>query len=121
MTWCEENRVEYVLALASNKRLKRAIEGELESAKRQWKETREAARIYKELRYRTLKSWSRERRVLNKAEHLAQGSRPRFIVTSFSQEELEAETLWEFYCACGDMENRTKEKQMEMFADRTST
>ncbi len=121
MAWCEENRVEYVLGLAKNERLKGAIAEELESAKAEWKETEKAARIYKEFRYRTLKSWGRERRVVGKAEHLCKGPNPRFIVTSFSEKTFEAEALYEFYCGRGDMENRIKEKQLDMFADRTST
>ncbi len=70
----------------------------------------------------TRKSWTRLRRVIAKAEHLAKGSNPRSIVTSFSAEEYDARTLYEaIYCARGDMENRIKEQQLYLFADRTST
>jgi hypothetical protein len=71
--------------------------------------------------YRTQKSWSRERRVVGKAEHLAKGSNPRFVVTTLTAEEVDARTLYEDrYCARGEMENRIKEQQMCLFADRTS-
>ena len=70
----------------------------------------------------TLKSWSCERRVIGKAEHLAKGANPRFVVTSIPAEELGARELYEEeYCARGDRENRIKEQQLFLFADRTST
>ena len=78
--------------------------------------------MFKDFRYRTKKSWARERRVVGKAEYLAKGENPRFIVTSIGSEEKEARELYEdFYCARGDMENRIKEQQLGLFADRTST
>ena len=77
--------------------------------------------MFRELRYRTLDSWSRERRVVAKAEHLGEKSNPRFVVTSFSSGRWETRALYEdLYCARGDMENRIKEQQLDMFADRTS-
>jgi len=80
-----------------------------------------AEREFKELRYKTRKSWSRRRRVVGKAERIAGKSNPRFVVTSLSKEEVDAKTLYEgVYCARGDMENRIKEQQLDMFADRTS-
>ena len=79
------------------------------------------ARLFKELRYQTLNSWSFERRVVAKAEHLPKGANPRFIVTSLTSEAAEAQELYEkIYCARGDMENRIKECQLDLFADRTS-
>ena len=78
-------------------------------------------RFFKELRYQTLKSWSRERRVVAKAEHLPKGANPRFVVTSLTCEAVEAKELYEkIYCARGEMENRIKECQLDLFADRTS-
>jgi hypothetical protein len=74
--------------------------------------------------YRTRKSWSRARRVVGKAEILEKGRNPRFIVTNLSAQEsrFEAASLYEkFYCARGEMENRIKEAQMDLFAERTST
>ena len=122
MAWCEENDVRYILGLAQNSRLRKAIERELQQAEEQYHETGRGARIYKDFTYSTLKSWSRERRVIGKAEHLAKGSNPRFVVTNVPIEELGAQELYEEeYCARGDMENRIKEQQLFLFADRTST
>lgn len=121
MSWCEANQVDFVLGMAKNARLKRIVGKELHEAQQQFEATGEAARLYKDFRYRTKKSWSRERRVVGKAEHLAKGANPRFVVTSFSMEEFDAATLYEKeYCARGDMENRIKEQQLCLFADRTS-
>ena len=122
MAWCEAHGVDYVLGLAKNSRLKSAIAAELLEAKAQYEATQQAARVFSGFRYRTRKSWSCERRVIGKAEHLAKGENPRFIVTSLSAERMEARALYEeLYCARGDMENRIKEQQLALFADRTST
>ena len=94
---------------------------ELEQAKQQYEATGEASRVFKDFIYQTHKSWSRARRVVGKAEHLAKGMNPRFIVTSLSANQIEARPLYEDeYCARGDMENRIKEQQLNLFADRTS-
>jgi hypothetical protein len=121
MSWCEHNGVDYVFGLAKNARLQRILGRELQEAKVQFEATGQAARVFKEFTYQTRKSWSRERRVVGKAEHLAKGSNPRFVVTSLSAEEFEARALYEdLYCARGEMENRIKEQQLCLFADRTS-
>jgi hypothetical protein len=121
MRWCEENHVDYVLGLARNARLQRILGRELHEAKLQFEATGQASRVFKDFTYQTRKSWSRERRVVGKAEHLAKGSNPRFVVTSLPAEALDARTLYEdVYCARGEMENRIKEQQMCLFADRTS-
>jgi len=121
MWWCEENRVDYLLGLAKNARLQRILGKELYEAKRQFEATGQASRVFKDFTYQTRKSWCRERRVVGKAEHLAKGSNPRFVVTSLSAEELDARGLYEdVYCARGEMENRIKEQQLCLFADRTS-
>jgi hypothetical protein len=121
MAWCEENGVDFIFGLAKNSRLEKMIRAELETVKQQAEKTGAAARMFSELRYRTLDSWSRERRVVAKAEHLGDKSNPRFVVTSFSPEQWDARALYEdLYCARGDMENRIKEQQLDMFADRTS-
>jgi hypothetical protein len=118
---CEANRVDYVFGLARNARLEALIADELAEAKRKAAESGKPERIFKELRYRTLKSWSRERRVVAKAEHLPKGANPRFIVTSLAGEAVEAQELYEkIYRARGEMENRIKECQLDLFADRTS-
>lgn len=121
MAWCEANDVHFVLGLARNARLEEMIAGALAEAKSESERTGEAARLFRELRYQTLDSWTRERRVVAKAEHLGDKANPRFVVTSFSPLEWEAQPLYEkLYCARGDMENRIKEQQLGLFADRTS-
>ena len=121
MRWCEEHDVDYVLGLAKNDRLKREIEAELREAEKQFKQTGQAARVFKDFTYQTRESWSRPRRVVGKAEHLAKGANPRFVVTSLSAEDYPAQILYEQeYCGRGDMENRIKEQQLCLFADRTS-
>ena len=121
MTWCEEHGIDFVFGLAKNERLKAMIAEELQQAQAQYEQTREASRVFKDFRYQTLESWTRDRRVVAKAEHLDKGSNPRFVVTSMQVERMEARTLYEqLYCARGDMENRIKEQQLWLFADRTS-
>ncbi len=121
MAWCEAHGVHYVFGLARNRRLEASIADELAAAEAKAKETGKAERIFKELRYQTLNSWSRERRVVAKAEHLPKGKNPRFIVTSLTSEAVEAQELYEnIYCARGEMENRIKECQLNLFADRIS-
>ena len=121
MAWCEANDVDFIFGLAKNARLLRAIGKQMHEAKVQSEATGEAARVFTDLTYRTQKSWSRERRVVAKAEHLAKGANPRFVVASLSAEECDGCTLYERrYCARGEMENRIKEQQLCLFADRTS-
>ena len=122
MGWCEAHGVDYVLGVAKNERLKAAITSEMAQAKQHYEATLAPARVFKDFCYQTLDSWSRERRVVGKAEYLAKGENPRFIVTSVAPEEHAARQLYEaVYCARGDMENRIKEQQLDLFADRTST
>lgn len=122
MKWCEENRVDYVIGLAKNKRLLKIIGPELQEAKTLFEQTQAASRVFKDFDYRTQKSWSKSRRVIGKAEHLSKGSNPRFIVTSLPPARIAAQPLYErLYCARGEMENRIKEQQLFLFADRTST
>ena len=122
MSWCEDNDVDYIFGLARNSRLVNKIIKQLKKAKKKFWKTNQAARYYRDFRYRTLDSWSRTRRVVGKAEQLSKGENPRFVVTSLSKEEFEARELYEdLYCARGDMENRIKEQQLGLFADRTSS
>jgi hypothetical protein len=122
MAWCEgQENVDYVLGLAKNSRLTSQISDELEEMEMQALVTGESARVFKELTYSTLDSWSKERRVVAKAEHLDDKANPRFVVTSLSIEHCDARELYEDrYCARGEMENRIKEQQLDLFADRTS-
>jgi hypothetical protein len=122
MAWCEQHKVGFVFGLARNARLQRALGAELAQARALHEESGKAARVFKDFVYRTRKSWSRERRVVGKAEHLAMGSNPRYLVTSLDSQHWAAQRLYEnLYCARGDMENRIKEQQLCLFADRTST
>jgi len=122
MGWCEASGVDYVLGLARNSRLVAEITEELAIAETKHEETGKAARVFKDFRYCTRDSWTRERRVVGKAEHLDKGSNPRFVVTSLSPEAWDTRALYEdMYCARGEMENRIKEQQLCLFADRTST
>jgi hypothetical protein len=114
--------VHYVLGLAKNARLNRAIGEALKAVRRAQEATGMAARTYRELRYRTKKTWSRARRVVAKAEQLPGRANPRFVVTLLEAGAFPAQLLYEtIYCARGDMENRIKEQQLDLFADRTST
>ena len=98
MAWCEAQGVEYVLGIAQNPRLKRSLAPELEQARQACERTGQAARVFKDFRYRTLDSWSRERRVIGKAEHLPRGANPRFVVTSLGPEQMAARALYELPC-----------------------
>lgn len=121
LAWCEAHGVDYVIGLAKNQRLVRAVGKQLHEAEQQFQATGRAARVFHDFPYRTHQSWSRPRRVIGKAEHLAQGANPRFVVTSLPAPDYEARCLYEEeYCARGEMENRIKEQQLCLFADRTS-
>jgi hypothetical protein len=122
MAWCESNRVDYVLGLARNERLEAVLQDSMAQARADHERTGRPARCFKDFRYRTRDSWSRERRVVGKAERLAGKDNPRFVVTSLARKHWEAQRLYErLYCARGEMENRIKEQQLDLFADRTST
>lgn len=132
MTWAEQQEgVYYIFGLAKNSRLLEQIGKQMEQAQVRYEVTGRASRVFTEFRYSTLKTWSCERRVIAKAEHLAQGANPRFVVTSLPYFDvdwkddvtmLDAKYLYEqVYCARGEMENRIKEQQLDLFADRTST
>jgi hypothetical protein len=121
MAWCEANRVDYVFGLQRHTRLVAEIEAELAEAARLAAESGQPARLFEEFLYATRKSWSRPRRVIAKAEHLPKGANPRFIVTSLAAAEIDGRGLYErVYCARGEMANRIKEPQLDLFADRTS-
>jgi hypothetical protein len=121
LTWCEQNKVDYVVGMARNQRVEGLIAGPLAEAKQQFEATQQPARIFVEFEHETLKgTWSKKRRVVAKAEYIDGKSNPRFIVTSLDPERWEKQKLYEeLYCARGDMENRIKE-QFVLFADRVS-
>ncbi len=122
MSWCENQGVDYVFGLAKNERLERLIKRRMKLARRRFAKRGKAARAFGDFRYRTRTSWARGRRVVAKAEYLAKGENPRFVVTSLTPKQAAAQHLYEtIYCARGEMENRIKEQQLGLFADRTST
>ena len=121
MAWCEANRVDYLFGLARNERLVAEIASELVAAQAEAKESGKPARRFKDFRWSTRESWSRKRRVVAKAEWTQDEANPRFVVTSLKRGEVAARYLYEtIYCARGEMENRIKEQQLHLFADRTS-
>jgi Transposase DDE domain group 1 len=122
MKWCEEHQVDYVFGLARNARLEAEVGGELAAAEAQSRASGKPVRVFKDFTYQTRESWSRARRVVGKAEYLTDKANPRFVVTSYATERMAAAPLYEeLYCARGDMENRIKEQQLGLFADRTSS
>jgi hypothetical protein len=121
MAWCEANRVDYVFGLARNDRLQATIVTELAQARAAAERTGKPSRRFKDFRWSTLDSWRRFRRVIGKAEWTRGEANPRFIVTSLAPQAIDARRLYEaIYCARGEMENRIKECQLDLFADRTS-
>ena len=121
MKWCELNDVDYLFGLAKNERLVAEIAAELAAAEEESKLTEKPARRFKEFQWSTRDSWSCQRRVIAKAEWTRGAANPRFVVTSLSGEDAAPQRLYEeIYCARGDMENRIKECQLDLFADRTS-
>ena len=121
MAWCETHRVDYVFGLARNSRLVDDLAIDMAWAEDAHEKTGKPVRRFRDFRYRTRESWSQRRRVIGKAEHLAKGANPRFVVTSLKRRAIDAQTLYEkVSCARGEMENRIKEQQLDLFADRTS-
>jgi Transposase DDE domain group 1 len=121
MRWGEDHQVDYVFGLARNRRLAALLAEALAEARQQQQSTGPPVRLFRELCYQTRESWSRERRVVGKAEHLDKGANPRFVVPSLSAEQGAARALYEdLDCAHGERENRVKE-QFQLFADRLST
>jgi len=122
MAWCEANGVHFLFGLAQNERLVVMIACELARAEAKSRRTGKPARCFKEFRWQTRRSWSRERRVIAKAEFTGEEANPRFVVTSLARSECKPKYLYEkLYCARGEMENRIKECQLDLYADRTST
>lgn len=131
MVWCEsQTQVYYCLGLARNERLLKHLEDAFFWTQIKATQIGGMARSFVDFEYRTLDSWSRSRRVIGKAEVLKDKRNPRFIVTNlpeggFSSKQSDrfstANCYEQFYCARGDMENKIKEQQLDLFADRTST
>jgi len=118
LRWCDKNDINYIVGIAKNNRLIKSIKSEMQEAELAFESTKTASRVFKSFQYQA-KKWKAPRRVIGKAEHLFKGANPRFIVTNIPEE---AQLLYEqVYCARGEMENRIKEQQLDLFADRTSS
>jgi hypothetical protein len=121
MAWCSENKVQYLFGLARNARLERTLDPTLDEVFELCSESGEPEKLYHEWMYSTLGSWSCEHRVIGKAEITLRGENPRFVVTSLPADRFDARSVYEdLYCAQGDMENRIKEQQLDLFSTRTS-
>ena len=122
MAWCEANGVEYLFGLARNARLAGAVEAEMAQARAHSEGGGKPHRRFQDFLWRTRNSWSRPRRVVAKAEWTQGKANPRFVVTSLTPDRIRARPLYEkLYCHRGEMENRIKECQLDLFADRTSS
>jgi hypothetical protein len=122
MSWCEANGVKYLFGLAKNRRLLKRISDTMKKARLDWASSGHASQRFIQFSCRTRNSWARGRRVVAKAEYLDKGENPRFVVTDFSSQEYEGQEPYEkVYCARGEMENRIKEQQLYLFADRISS
>lgn len=117
LRWCDRHNVGYVVGLARNKVLERSAASFMETAQAAYEETGLKQRHFHEIRY-AAGTWDHERRVIVKAEYLAKGPNNRFVVTSLSDAPKAVYDGW--YTPRGDMENRIKEQQLDLFADRTS-
>ena len=122
MAWCEAEGLFYVFGVARTPRLAKRLAKALAKSRRRFHKTGKPSRRFREFPYRTRSSWSRKRRVVGKAEWLEKGGNPRFVVSNLPRSRAGKQPLYEqIYCARGDMENRIKEQQLDLFADRTST
>jgi len=120
--WCEAHDVKYVIGLSRNERLQAMIAPQLAAVAERRDLTGRPERDFVELVYRTVSSWSCDRRVVAKAEQLPGKANPRFVVTNYGLDDFDARTLYEDeYCARGEMENRIKEQQLDLFGARASS
>ena len=117
MTWCDRHHVSYIIGLPGNAVVTREIKPTLEKAKDNFERSFKKQRLFTQFNYGA-KSWSRERKVIGKAEYGTQGENTRFVVTNL---EGDPEGLYDtLYCARGDMENQIKQLKLDLFSDRTS-
>ena len=117
LSWCERHNVDYIVDIARNTRLNRFAQHRLDEAQTRFELSGSKQRLFDEFYYAAA-TWNRERRVIVKTEHTSKGSNPRYIVTSLSGTP--KHLYDQVYCARGEMENRIKEQQLDLFADRTS-
>ena len=117
LSWCERNNVDYVIGLAKNSRLKDIAAVLIEQSADNFSHTKEKQRLFGEVEYGA-KSWDKNRRIIVKAEHTDKGPNTRYLVTNRTEDP---QYLYDkVYCKRGEMENRIKEQQLDLFADRTS-
>jgi hypothetical protein len=117
LSWCERHDISYIVGIAQNKRLNALTAPLQRDAEHCFAELGDKVRWFTDVRY-AARSWDHPRRVIAKIEHTAKGSNPRYVITNLDGD---AQALYEqLYCARGDMENRIKEQQLDLFADRTS-
>jgi hypothetical protein len=117
LSWCEREDVEYIIGIAKNKRILSLSASQRQKAEQNHEETGEKQRLFSTIYY-AAGTWKRKRKIIVKAEHNNKGANPRFVITNIEEDE---QTLYEnLYCARGNMENRIKEQQLYLFADRTS-
>ena len=117
LRWCERHSVDYLIGIATNKRLDAQAKPFIDAAEQHFQRTGRKQRRF-HVMYYAARTWDRRRRIIVKAEHTTQGSNPRYLVTNL---KAQAQYLYDqLYCARGEMENRIKEQQLDLFADRTS-
>ncbi len=117
LSWCERHEVDYIVGLAKNARLNDLAAPWMEVAAQRFAEDGEKQRLFAELRYGA-RTWTKCRRVIARLEHGAEGANPRYVVTNLRGD---GRHLYDkLYCQRGEMENRIKEQQLDLFADRTS-
>ena len=117
LRWCDRHGVDYIVGLAKNSVLTKRSETLMVSAENAFKETGQKQRLFGEFTYAAA-TWDKQRRVIARIEHTEKGENPRFITTTLAGE---GRQLYEqTYCARGEVENRIKEQQLGLFADRTS-
>lgn len=117
LRWCDRHNVDYIVGIAKNPRLLERAEPLRTQAHQRFENSGQDQRLFTETLY-AAETWDRQRRTIVKAEHNGQGPNPRFVVTSLTGE---AQMLYDkVYCARGECENRIKEQQLGLFADRTS-
>ena len=120
--WCEQWDVDYVIGIAKNSRLNEQLAPMMDRAQQQFEKTGQKVRWFDDFDYRTVDSWSKTRRVIGKAEYSERGKNPRYVVTSLLRSDVCAKAIYEvLYCQRGEAENRIKEVQLPLFADRMST
>jgi hypothetical protein len=117
LLWCERHGVDYVIGLARNNRLAALAQPAIDAAEARFEKDKLKQRDFAEVHY-AAKTWARKRRVIVRTEHGEQGSNPRYVVTN--RQDAPATIYDAIYCQRGEMENRIKEQQLGLFADRTS-